>query len=351
MEFHQLQILEVREETDDCVSVAFHIPSDLEKKFRFVPGQYLTLKHTIAGEEIRRSYSICSTPDEQLRVAIKVVPDGIFSTWANDKLNAGMTIAVAVPQGNFIHNIDPEAANHYVAFVAGSGITPIMSIVTDVLEKEPKSSFSLFYGNRTTQQIIFREELEALKNQHMERFQLYHILSRETTESPLLSGRIDPERCDVYFKYFIPTDKLASVFLCGPYEMIMGMKEQLPKCGVDAADIKFELFYNPEVDDVNETPTIVYDHDHQIKITLDGLTSEIASRLDVPILDMAIDAGMDLPYSCKGGVCATCKAKITAGDVEMTTNFALEPEEVEQGYVLTCQAHALTDFVEVNFDI
>ncbi len=350
MKFHNLRVSDVRRETDDCVSVEFRVPDQLAPSFDFIPGQYLTLKKEIGGEEIRRSYSICTQPGDPLRVAIKEVPTGVFSTWANSELKEGDTIAVSEPEGNFLHRIDSRAENHYVAFVAGSGITPVLSILAHILELEPKSSFSLFYGNRNVQSIIFKEELEGMKNRFMDRFQLYHILSRETGGSPLLSGRIDATRCATYLKYFVPGQSAECFFLCGPYQMIMDMQAALLHCGINKDQIKFELFYNPESDDLEMHQAQVFRHERQIRITLDGRTSEIKSNVDIPILDMAVEAGLDLPFSCKGGVCATCKAKLEQGEVNMTTNFALEEEEVEQGYILTCQAHAISAFVDVNFD-
>ncbi|MCL4150377.1 UNVERIFIED_CONTAM: hypothetical protein GTU68_051212 [Idotea baltica] len=353
MKFNELQIADVTQETTDCVSVAFEIPPELESAYSFIPGQYLTLEHKVKGEPIRRSYSICSHPTEEMRVAIKQVPDGVFSTFANSELKVGMKLKVATPEGNFIHQAEPGQSNRYVAFVAGSGITPVLSIIKAVLMDEPNSEFILFYGNRRTNNIIFKEEIEGLKNKYMDRLQVYHILSRAKMDAPILSGRIDPANCSKYFKYFIPNHEVDKVFLCGPYDMIMGMKEALLTEGVAADNIKFELFFNPEAEEVGSQPKEkkVVDHERTIKITLDGLTANLKSNFDISILDMAIEAGMDLPYSCKGGVCATCKAKVLDGDVEMKTNFALEEEEVEAGYVLTCQAHAKTDFVHVNFDV
>ncbi len=353
MKFHPLYVSSVVKETEDCVSVSFDIPPELTSSFRFVPGQYLTVETQIEDQRVRRSYSICSHPNDPLRVAIKQVEGGLFSTWANTELKAGMSIDVTPPEGTFIHEPNAENENTYVAFSAGSGITPILSIVKSVLIDEPQSSFVLFYGNKLSKNIIFKEELEGLKNKYMDRLQIYHILSREKTDAPIFSGRITSNNCSTYFKYFIGDVDVAKVFLCGPYDMLIDMKENLPSHGVAADKIKLELFYNPEADHgVKEKEELLVEKEERtIKITLDGLTSEIKSRFDIPILDMAIEAGLDLPYSCKGGVCATCKAKIEEGKIEMTTNFALEDEEVDQGYVLSCQSHVKSDFVHVNFDV
>ena len=353
MEFNELIVNKVVSETDSCVSVSFDLSPDLTDAYKFVPGQYLTLEADIDGEKVRRSYSICSHPNEPLTVAIKQVKDGLFSTWANTQLTAGMKIQVAQPEGNFTHESRGQDTNRYVAFVAGSGITPVLSILKSVLEEEPSSTFTLFYGNKRTQDIIFREEIEGLKNQFMGRLQIYHILSREKTDASILSGRINAENCKSYFDYFVSTLDVSKIFLCGPYDMIMSMKAALEEIGIPHEKVKFELFYNPEVDaSVQQTRSETeIDHERIIQITLDGLTTKIKSHHDIPILDMAVETGMDLPYSCKGGVCATCKAKVVEGQVHMTTNFALEKEEVEEGYVLTCQSHVKSDFVHVNFDV
>ena len=352
MKFNQLQVAEVIKETKDCVSIAFSVPKDKKADYSYTSGQYLTLEKEIDGVKVRRSYSICSHPTEMLRVAVKRVPGGLFSTWANESLAAGMNCQVALPEGGFTHRTNALNENQYVAFVAGSGITPVLSIIKSVLLEEPLSSFVLFYGNKRTQDIIFKEELEGLKNRFMERFQIYHILSRQKTNASILTGRIDPLNCSKYFKYFVSNDNVDKVFLCGPYEMIINMKSALLDMGLNEQIIKFELFYNPEAD--ANTPVeraVVMDTERKIKITLDGVTSVLSSNYDIPILDIASDAGLDLPFSCKGGVCATCKAKVLDGRAEMTTNFALEKEEVANGYILTCQAHVKSESIHVNFDV
>lgn len=353
MKFHTLQISDVVNETDDCVSVAFHVPDHLKETFAFVPGQYLTLQAMINGEEVRRSYSICAEKGAPLRVAIKEVPGGVFSTWANKELRVGDEISVMPPEGNFVHHTDGSEARNYIAFVAGSGITPVLSMMSHILLDEPASTFTLFYGNRTTQQVIFKEAIEALKNKFMTRLQVNYLLSQEVTDSPLLSGRIDPSNCGSYLKYFALGDQVDKVFLCGPFEMIMGLREALPAHGISADRIKFELFYNPEADQQKEEAQerVPADHDTVITITLDGTTSELRSRFDESILDIAVNSGLDLPFACKGGVCATCKAKRISGDIDMAVNFALEKEEVEQGYILTCQSHVRSETAEVTFDM
>lgn len=353
MEFYELEIKNVIEETSDCISVSFVVPEELKPRYDYIPGQYLTLEAEIDGDLVRRSYSICSHKNEHIRVAIKQIEQGVFSNWARATLKPGDRMRVAQPQGNFTRDTGSDNKGVYVAFAAGSGITPVLSILKSVLIDEAESQFILFYGNRTNQDIIFKEELEGLKNRFIDRLQLYHILSREERASELLSGRINPDNCASYFKYFINSDQVDEVFLCGPYEMITGMKQALLDQGLDKKQIKFELFFNPEAEHGYESdrPRVEKDRERTIRVTVDGLTSDISSALDIPILDMAIDAGMDMPYSCKGGVCATCKARVMEGDVEMTTNFALEDDEVDEGYVLTCQTHVKSDYVHVNFDV
>lgn len=353
MKFHTLRIIEVVKETDQCVSVAFDVPAELQETFSYVPGQYLTLQAEIGGENVRRSYSICSHRDEPLRVAIKEVPGGVFSTWANEHLAAGQDIDSMPPQGNFTHEPVEENVHHYVAFAAGSGITPVMSIMSQVLSDEPKSTFTLFYGNYSAQHIIFKEKIESMKNKYMTRLQVHHLFSDEITDSPLLSERIEPRNLASYFKYFVPYDTVHKVFLCGPYQMIIGLRDALPDVGVSPDRVKFELFFNPETAGASEgaQEKVIADHETTITITLDGVTSELVSRYDQSILDIAVDAGLDLPFACKGGVCATCKAKRISGDIDMKTNFALEDEEVEQGYILTCQSHVQSEVAEITFDM
>lgn len=356
--FHKLRIREVRPETEDCVSVAFDIPEALKEDFSFIQGQYLTLKTQINGEEVRRSYSICTAPqDNDLRVAIKKVPGGTFSTYANEGLSAGVELDVLEPAGRFYTHLDPAHEKHYVGFAAGSGITPIMSILRTVLQAEPRSRFTLFYGNKGVDSIIFREELEALKNKYLGRLSLHHVLSREQTGSELFYGRLDGEKAAVFFQKILDPSVVDDVFLCGPEPMILGVSETLKEAGVPEKDIHFELFTSSvalqeqaqrkrrERQEAGETK------DAQIRIKLDGDIIEFPMDSDDDsILDAALKAGADLPYACKGGVCSTCRAKVEKGEVDMLINYALEPDEVEAGFVLTCQAYPKTEEVTVNFD-
>lgn len=355
--FNELKVKDIRQETDDCVSIAFEVPESLKKDYLFTQGQYLTVKRQINGEEIRRSYSICSSPlDNDLRVAVKKVPGGRFSTFANEQLQVGDELAVMTPMGRFFTELNPANEHSYVAFAAGSGITPVMSIMKTVLQREPKSDFTLFYGNRATDSIIFREQIEALKNTFMGRLSVHHILSREQQDSELFYGRIDGEKCGVFCEKFFDPQAVDAFFLCGPYQMIEEVKKQLLERGVDKKNIHFELFTSegappPQATRKKKEEKELEDVEAMVTITLDGSSLEFPlSSKGETILDAALKAGADLPFSCKGGVCSTCRAKVRSGEVKMDVNYALEPEEVEQGYVLTCQSHPRTDHVHVDFD-
>ncbi len=355
-DFYPLTVSDIRKETNDCVSVAFEIPTDAQEHFDFIPGQYLTFKHTHESEELRRSYSICSAPHEgELRVAIKKVEGGIFSTFANEKLAAGDVLETMPPMGNFITEIDAANDKNYVAFAAGSGITPVISIIKTVLEEEPKSSFTLIYGNKEFQSIVFREEIEALKNKHLNRLQVVHVLSRERLESEINCGRIDAKKCDALCSTLLSIDTIDKAFICGPEAMIHAVKDYLMDKGMDKSNVKFELFTSSaplskkttvkaqDIDDSDlcDVTVKVDDRTFDLKLAYEGMT----------ILDAALSKGADLPYACKGGVCCTCKCKIVEGEVEMEVNYALEDEEVADGYVLSCQAHPKSKKVVVDFDV
>lgn len=352
MKWQDLKVISKVYETDDAVSISFEVPPDKALDYTFVSGQYLSLEAEIEGITARRSYSICAHPRDGLRVLVKRVPGGLFSNWVLDTLQVGQLLRVSTPEGLFTHLPNKEESGVYVAFAAGSGITPILSILKTVLHDEVKTRFILFYGNRTTNDIIFKEELESLKNQYMTRLQVHYLLSRESTESSLFDGRISALNCSQYFKYLIDAQEVNKVFLCGPYDMIMEMKAVLPGFGVDPHKIKFELFFNPEVEAKKQSKSAVQSDIHQrlLKVTLDGLTTELHISGQDYILDLAHAAGLDLPYSCKGGVCATCRAHVKEGVVEMDTNYALDEDEVSDGYVLTCQSRMISDEVHVDFD-
>lgn len=355
--FYQLKVKEVRPETADCVSVAFEVPQELQESYRFAPGQYLTFRSNMNGGEIRRSYSICAGPsDNELRVAIKKVDGGKFSTYANDTLKAGDMLDVMTPMGKFSPKKTDAATKHYLAFAAGSGITPIMSIMKSVLETEPGSRFTLVYGNRNRNTIIFREQIEALKNLYMERLSVYHIMSRELMDVPLFNGRIDAQKCTDFCKTLIDIQSVDEAFICGPEDMILSVRQQLVDLGMDSTNIHIELFTSPDQPkETHEKWVAEHNADNssmsKVSITLDGITfdMELAYNGD-SILDAALKHGADLPYACKGGVCCTCRAKVTEGAVDMEVNYALEKDEVEKGFVLTCQAHPKTDRVVIDFD-
>ncbi len=352
--FHPLKIREIRRETGDCVSIAFEVPEALREEYDFMQGQYLTLRAEVDGEEVRRSYSICSSPvEEELRVAVKRVEGGRFSTFANEALRPGQTVDVMTPMGRFFTPLDPANEKHYVAFAAGSGITPVMSILKTVLLREPRSRFTLFYGNRKTDTIIFREELEGLKNRFMGRLSVHHVLSRELLDSELFCGRLDADKAKAYCRFLIDPEAVDEFFLCGPYPMIEGVGEALRELGVDKRRIHFELF----------TPAGGWNGARQAKprqrekveatitVTLDGKSFTFPmSSAEENILEAAQRTGADLPYACKGGVCSTCRARLEEGEVEMAVNYALEEDELAAGYILTCQAYPKSEHVKVNFD-
>jgi ring-1,2-phenylacetyl-CoA epoxidase subunit PaaE len=351
--FYPLIVKDIRKETADCVSVAFEVPEAHAALFQYQAGQYITLRANINGAEIRRSYSICSSPlDGELRVAIKKVAKGIFSTYANEQLKKGDTIEVMSPNGRFFTALDAKQHKHYVAFAAGSGITPIMAIIKTTLQTEPHSTFTLVYGNKNRHSIIFKEALEGLKNKYMQRFSLLHILSREKADTPLNSGRIDALKCESLFNKTISIHA-DEYFICGPEAMIHSVKNYLETKGVDRKKIHVELFTAAKKVAAKQETTTTTNAVAMSTITvkLDGSSFDFDLAFDGnSILDAAMQQGADLPYACKGGVCCTCKAKLIAGEVEMDVNWGLEPEEVEQGFILTCQSHPKTAKVVVDFD-
>lgn len=355
LHFHSLKVKNIKKETPDCVSISFEIPEQLQKEFTFIQGQSLTLKRTIEGEEIRRSYSICTTPsDGELRVAVKKVNGGLFSTFANNELKVDDMLDVMTPSGNFYTDLDPSHKKNYLALAAGSGITPIISIIKTTLITEPNSTFTLVFGNKNHTSIIFKEELEALKDIYMERFRLYHILSRERMEADINYGRINSEKCLQLLKV-IDLNKIDEYFICGPEEMIFSVRDFLYEKRIDKRKVHFELFTTPLRKVVSYKPQAASEaikETSNITVTLDGRSFDFNLDYDSNnILDAALAQGADLPYACKGGVCTTCKAKLLVGKVEMEVNYGLEPDEVEAGFILTCQAHPRSEKVTVDFDV
>jgi ring-1,2-phenylacetyl-CoA epoxidase subunit PaaE len=351
--FHSLQISDVRQETEDTVSIAFTVPAALKSDYSFFPGQYLTLKAIINGIDTRRSYSLCSAPFEnEWRVAVKQVENGVFSSFANSSLKAGDMLEVMTPTGNFCLKPDATAKKTYALFAAGSGITPILSIAKTALKEEPNSEVNLFYGNKNFNSIIFREAVEALKNTYMNRLRVVHILSRESLGNQIQKGRINKEKCDNLFKAFLANDSIDGVYVCGPEEMILGVKDSMLENGVAEKAIHFELFTTPGVKKTVEVaPSAEAAIASNVSIILDGDTIDLYLNSDgETILDAAQRAGADLPFACKGGVCCTCKAKVIEGTAKMDVNYALEKDEVEAGFILTCQAHPTSEKLIVSFD-
>ncbi len=354
--FHNLTVKKVVRETDDCVSVTFSVPDDLKETFRFKPGQSLTFRKQLNGEEVRRSYSICSAPaDDVLRVAIKKVEGGLFSTWAQN-LQPGDVLEVMPPVGSFGTELSPDNKKNYVAFAAGSGITPVLSIIKSALLTEPHSTFTLVYGNRTKGSIIFKESLEALKDKFIDRFRLIHILSREKSETEINSGRIDVAKLEQLFAKLIDAGNVDDYFLCGPEEMIFCIKGFLEARGIAKEHIHFELFTIPgqKASTVKTEAKAVTNSGPraQVGVKLDG----VLFNFELPyegqsILDAALAQGADLPYACKGGVCCTCKARLIEGEVKMEVAWGLEQDEIDAGFILTCQSHPTTEKVVVDFDV
>ncbi len=357
--FYSLNIAAVVPETDSAVQVVFDIPSELSETFRFIQGQYLTLKTNINGKEIRRSYSICSAVGEpRLCIGIKKIDGGIFSTFANGELKAGDTIEVMPPQGNFYTQLNPDNAKNYMCIAAGSGITPILSIIKTVLKTEPKSFVTLIFGNQSTRTIMFREELSDVKNAYMDRFQWINILSREQHEAEVLHGRINNKKGgELQAKGLITIRDFDEFFLCGPEAMISEVSRGLRGEGIDEANIHYELF-GASAEDASAA---VQKH-HQRAKKFASLVSEVTlvsggRRINFElsadgenILDAGIDSGVDLPFSCKGGVCATCRARLLEGEVEMDLTHGLEQYEIDNGYILTCQSHPISKKVVVDYD-
>jgi ring-1,2-phenylacetyl-CoA epoxidase subunit PaaE len=354
--FHKLLIKEIRRETSECVSVSFEVPEKLKTDFAYTQGQSLTMRIFLNGAEVRRTYSICSSPlDKELSVAIKKQEHGLFSSFANEQLKPGDALEVMQPVGKFYTPLDPKKKRNYVAIAAGSGISPVISIIKTTLRAEPLSAFTLVYGNRNKNSIIFKEQLEGLKDKFIHRFRMIHVLSRERTEALINSGRIDSNKLNdlagvINYK---ETDEF---FICGPEDLIFCVTDFLENSGIERSRVHFELFTTPG----EKRPSAVRRTTSEKK---DGPTSKISVKLDgitfdfdlgfngEPILDAALKLGADLPFSCKGGVCCTCKAKLVEGEVDMEVHWGLEHEEIEKGYILTCQSHPKTERVVVDFDI
>jgi ring-1,2-phenylacetyl-CoA epoxidase subunit PaaE len=352
VEFHLLRVVEVTPLTDESVAVTFDVPPHLAQAFTYLPGQHVTLRAVVDGEDLRRSYSICGNANGgKLRVGIKRLAGGAFSTWATTRLRAGDTVGVMSPVGEFTIQPDSGGARHRVAIVAGSGITPVLSLVSTTLESEPGSSWTVLFGNRTVNSVMFLEELEALKDRYPARLQLFHMLSREGSDLPMLSGRIDAGKIEVVHDKLLGGREVSSWYLCGPYDMVMMARDTLSGLGVGEDRIHDELFFAGPVD-LSTLPPEPPPGEGSVHLTviLDGRAVDTLMTPGTSILDAALRVRSELPFSCKGGMCATCKGRIEEGEVTMDKNYALVDSEIEAGYVLTCQSHPIGERVVVRYD-
>jgi ring-1,2-phenylacetyl-CoA epoxidase subunit PaaE len=350
-QFHPLRVADVRRETEDTVSVSFEVPAELAEEFRFSPGQFLTFRVPNAdGEPVRRSYSICSGLDDgDLRVAVKRLESGVFGVLANDSLKIGDTVEVLAPLGRFTTSMDPDRAASYLMIAAGSGITPVMSLMRTVLARQPGSRITLLYGNRGPSSIIFRDLLHDLKDQHLQRLQVIHVFSREGQAVPLLNGRITGEKLRELGASMLDLTAYDEVFVCGPEPMTMAVREALVDLGVTPARVHLELFGSHTPPPVRATGGDSGDR-VLLEVVLGGIRTKVEALPGDTVLEAASRAGLDMPFSCKGGVCATCRARVEDGAVEMAVNYALEPWEVDAGFVLTCQSRPTTPSLVVDYD-
>jgi len=353
---HDVKVVNIEKTTDDCAVLTFDIPNHVKDKFVYKQGQFLTLQAIIDGEEVRRSYSLCSSPlDDEWKVAVKRIQGGVFSSFANSKLQVGDVLTAMEPSGSFFVETNKTVSKNYIAFAAGSGITPILSIVKTHLLTEPKSTFKLFYLNRTAKSIILKEEIEQLKNEFFERFQVFYFLTKEQRDIPFLNGRFDSEKIQFLANTFFDANTINDVFICGPKEMIFLINDELQAAGIAATNIHYELFFSGDdegakariaevlEEKVDGTSVTIIDGGKEFHFVMDSETDNI--------LDGALAAGADLPFACKGGVCSTCKCKIVEGEIKMKVNYALEAEEVANNFALSCQAVPITEKVVVDFDV
>lgn len=343
--FYSVHIKEIQQETANAVSVVFDIPENLKSKFHFSAGQYITLQKEINGKEIRRAYSICSTPkDEEIRVAIKAVKNGTFSLYATSQLKIGDPIEISAPEGRFLLNC--ESNKNYIGFAAGSGITPILSMVKTVLKTEPSSNFTLIYGNRSTAETIFYKELNSLHEMYSKRFKLHYIFSREDVKNEL-RGRIDQNVTNYFVKNMYRETSFNAAFLCGPEEMIQQVSNTLENAKISKENIHFELF----TASLDETATSeIKEGTTEVTVLLDEEETNFTMKQSDELLSAILRNNLDAPYSCQGGVCSSCLAKITTGKAVMVKNSILTDSEIEEGFVLTCQAHPTTSKISIDFD-
>ncbi len=355
--FHDLTVSAVRTLTDDSIEVSFTVPPELVDDYSYAPGQYIALRTTVDGDDVRRSYSICQAPvTGELKVGIKRDLGGLFSTWAIENLRAGMQLAVMVPEGKFTSQLVAGPA-HFVAIAAGSGITPVVALIQAALAGHPGNRFSLVYSNRTAMDTMFVDELADLKDRYPTRLALYHVLTRERRSSELLSGRLDAEKIGGILDQLVSPSDVDEWFICGPFELVQLVRDTLAERGVDARDVRFELFTTGRPEGLGGQrgrPVVVEEGQavHTISFQLDGTTATVTSPVHSreSILNAALRVRSDVPFACAGGVCGTCRATVLSGTVDMVENYALEPEELARGYVLTCQSIPTSDFVDVNYD-
>lgn len=352
--FHPLTIRNIKKETEESISIVFDIPVNLLAEFQFKEGQNLTIKKNINGEEIRRTYSICTAPHEKLlKILVKKVEGGIFSVFANDILKKGDQLEVLPPTGKFNAKITQGVKGNYLAIVAGSGITPVISIIKHTLLIQEESTFTLIYNNRSRSSIIF-DELEAIKNKNMDRFTFINILSRERTDAAINYGRINNTKLDE-LQHLVDYASFDNIYLCGPEELIFSATDFFLQKGIGKNKIHFELFTTPGqsiTKNVVVKEQEISQEKSEVSVKLDGRTIKFLLPYNgQSVLDAALQSGADLPYACKGGVCASCRARLVHGEVIMDVNYALEEEEVKEGFILTCQSHPLTKEILVDFDI
>ncbi|WP_459212477.1 1,2-phenylacetyl-CoA epoxidase subunit PaaE [Aquimarina rhabdastrellae] len=355
-DFYPIKVSQIQKETKTCSSVTFDIPQELQETFSYKQGQYLTLKTAIDGEDVRRSYSLCSSPVEnKWQVAIKQIEGGKFSTYANTELKVGDVLDIMPPSGNFYTEVETTQAKEYIVFAAGSGITPILSIIKTHLALEPNSRFKLFYLNRNAKSIIFKEEIEALRNTYFGRFEIFYFLTKEQRDIPLLNGRFTAEKIQELTQKIIHIPSVSECFICGPEEMIFLIRDELETAGLSKEKIHYELFFSGQSEEDKKRAALAIEHKFdgtEVTIIDGGKEFHFGMEDDYDnILDGALAAGADLPYACKGGVCSTCKCKVVEGKVEMKINYALEEDELTKGIVLSCQAVPTTEKVVVDFDI
>lgn len=353
--FHELEVTDIRKTIRDAVVVTLKPVNGSADAFDFTQGQYLTFRRDFDGQEIRRSYSICAGRDDGvLQVGIKRVEGGAFSTWANSALRVGDRLEAMPPEGRFFIPLDPGSARHYLGFAGGSGITPVLSIIKTTLAREPRSRFTLVYANRAVNSIMFREELEDLKNAHMGRFNVIHVLESDAQEIDLFTGMVTEEKCADLFAHWIDIESVDTAFICGPEPMMKGITAALKSAGLEDRQIRYELFASSQPGRLPHpaggAPGDAEGQSHRVAITLDGATRTVEIGPGTSVLEAALHNDMDAPFSCRAGVCSTCRCRLLEGEVDMRANHALEDYEVESGVILSCQSYPLSESIRVDYD-